>query len=265
MVNASTPVGTPATRQTMNYTASVRDFFKSPKWGMNMLLGGVSMLIPVVGPMVLSGWQISGFWGRGDNPDPAEFPPFDFQHFVKYLERGLWPFLVNLVASMVLVPVIMVVFFLPLMLSGIFDPHHGNPDAGPIIAVVFVAVFVLYLLLMLSFYFIITPLILRATLVQEFAASFDFQFVKRFIALMWQEMVVAMAFMFGLMICLMLAGMLLCFVGIYFTVPISVFSWHHLQKQLYQTYLARGGEPVPLSPKLRDEPPPVLPPVLPPA
>lgn len=244
----------------MNYTASVSDFFKSPKWGMNMLLGGVTMLIPMVGPLVLSGWQITGFWGRGDNDDPAEFPPFDFQHFVKYLERGLWPFLVNLVASLALIPLMMLVVFLPMMLCGVFEPHRGSHDAGPLVLAVFAAVFILYMLLIMAFYFIATPLILRATIVQEFAPAFNFPFVKRFLSLMWQELVVAMVFMFGLGICLAVIGMLFCFVGIYFTIPLSLFCWHHLQKQLYQVYLGRGGEPVPLSPKLRDEPPP-LPPV----
>ena len=34
------------------------------------------------------------------------------------------------------------------------------------------------------------------------------------------------------------------------------FCWVHLHKQLYRLYLSRGGEPVPLSPKLNDIPAP---------
>jgi len=251
----------------MNYTASVTDFFKSPKWGMNMLLGAVTMLIPVVGPLVLAGWQITCFWGREDIGDPAEFPPFDFQNFVKYLERGLWPFLVNLVASFVLVPLMMLLVFMPMMSVGIFDPHHGGHNSGLLVLAVFAAVFILYALLIMAFYFITTPLILRATLVQDFAPAFNLAFVKRFLSLMWQDLVVSMVFMFGVGIGLTVIGMLACYIGMFFTIPVSLFCWHHLQKQLYQVYLSRGGEPVPLSPKLRDDPaipPPVGPPVLPP-
>ena len=50
----------------MNYTASVSDFFKSPKWMMNMLLAGVCVFIPLIGPVVIKGWLITGFWGRDD-------------------------------------------------------------------------------------------------------------------------------------------------------------------------------------------------------
>jgi len=246
----------------MNYFASVSDFFKSPKWGMNMLLGAVTMLIPLVGPLVLGGWQITCFWGQRDKVEPTEFPPFDFQNFVPYLERGLWPFLVNLVASLVLVPLMLVLVFIPLMLTGVWGPQHGGHDSGLMMLAVFAAVFILDMLLIMAFYFITTPLILRATIVQDFAPSFNLAFVKSFLALMWQDLVVAMVFMFGLGFCLTVIGVITCYIGFFFTLPILLFSWHHLQQQLYQVYLSRGGEPVPLSPKLRDNPP-LLPPALP--
>src|SRR3954467_4838636 len=85
----------------MNYTASVSDYFKIPKWMMNTLLAGVCVFIPFIGPIVIKGWLITGFWGR-DDERPETFPDFDFGNFGKYLERGLWPFLVTLVTSFVL-------------------------------------------------------------------------------------------------------------------------------------------------------------------
>src|SRR5204863_2869860 len=84
----------------MNYTASVSDYFKSAKWMMNTLLAGVCVFIPFVGQIVIKGWMITGFWGRDDDR-PETFPDFDFNNFGKYLERGLWPFLVTLVAGLV--------------------------------------------------------------------------------------------------------------------------------------------------------------------
>src|SRR5438477_496577 len=92
----------------MNYSAAISDFFKSPKWTMNLLLGGACALIPFVGQIVVLGWTVTGFWGRDDENYEA-FPDFDFSHFGKYLERGLWPFLVTFVASLVMIPLVWVV------------------------------------------------------------------------------------------------------------------------------------------------------------
>jgi hypothetical protein len=49
--------------------------------------------------------------------------------------------------------------------------------------------------------------------------------------------------------------MLVFCVGIYFAIGLLMFSAYHLDRQVYDLYLARGGEPVPVSPKLRDAPP----------
>ena len=68
----------------MNYAASVSDFFQSPKWMMNLLLGGLCVLIPILGPMVVLGWLVTGFWARPEE-NFAAFPPFDFSQFDKYL------------------------------------------------------------------------------------------------------------------------------------------------------------------------------------
>ena len=85
----------------MNYTASVSDYFKSPKWMMNTLLAGLCVFIPFIGPIVIKGWLITGFWGRDDERCET-FPDFDFSNFGKYIERGLWPFLVTLVSGVAL-------------------------------------------------------------------------------------------------------------------------------------------------------------------
>jgi hypothetical protein len=242
----------------MNYMASISDFFKSPKWMMNLLLGGVCCLIPVVGPLVLMGWLITGFWAREDQRCET-FPDFDFNLFGKYLERGVWPFLVMLVVSLVLglamsfliVPITLV----PGMLMAGSD-GHASGAAGAVMALFMMVLYVVMVLLMI---FIVTPLIIRASIVQDFAPSFDFGFVKKFATTMWIEILLSCLFLMiasGLLMCL---GMLAFCVGIYLAMVLVYFCWFHLDKQLYALYLERGGEPVPLSPKLRDVPPPSMP------
>lgn len=240
----------------MNYKASVSDFFKSPKWGMNLLLGAVSILIPIVGQLVLAGWHVTGLWARGDDGDPAKFPPFDFQFFGKYLERGLWPFLVNLAASLVLVPLILCLIFPIFIFSGAFESKNGQAS-GAAFGVVIALIFMIQIGLMIIYQFAVTPLMLRATITQDFKSAFDFGFMREFLSRTWREQLASMIFMFGLGLCLMIITVVTCYIGMFFAAPVVIFSWHHLQKQLYQAYLGHGGAAVPLSEKLHDTPPPL--------
>ncbi len=241
----------------MDYIASVSDFFKSPKWMMNLLLGGVCVLIPIVGPIVVLGWLITGFWARQDE-NFETFPDFDFSHFGKYLERGLWPFLVAFVVgvgiSIVLVPLVWILMIPVMLVGGLSSGGDANVGGclGVMITMLMMLVWAIAIVVMML---VLVPLKIRASLTQDFAKSFDLAFVKRFLALTWKEIVISSLFILVASIVLTLAGMLVFCVGMYFAMVLIYFSWTHLNKQLYQLYLSRGGEPVPLSPKLNDLPP----------
>jgi Protein of unknown function (DUF4013) len=145
----------------MRYKASITDFFKTPEWRSNLLLGAVTLLIPLVGPVVLGGWHITCLWARGNRED---LPAYDFQYFGKYLERGLWPFLVGLVTSLVLVPVMMVlmlVFFLMIPLTA--PMNGGEPPAG-ILVPLFIGMVMLQMVLQGVYHVLVTPLMLRRRL-----------------------------------------------------------------------------------------------------
>ena len=240
----------------MNYLASITDFFKSPKWTMNLLLGGVCALIPFIGQIVLKGWLITGFWGRDD--DRCEnFPDFDFSQFGKYLERGIWPFLVTLVTSLALG---MVCAFCIMPLSMITTmASAGSHDNSCIGAFMFLIMMFCYFIVAAAIACILTPLILRASLTQDFGQAFNFPFVKRFLTLMWKEIVISSLFLIVASVILAGLGLVVLCIGVYFATVLIYFSWMHLQKQLYRIYLSRGGEPVPVSPKLRDFAPPAAP------
>src|ERR1700676_3591025 len=99
---------------------------------MNLLLGGVCVLIPIVGPMVVLGWLITGFWARQDE-NFETFPDFDFSQFGKYLERGLWPFLVAFVVGMafsiVMVPLAWVLMIPAMLVGGLSTGNEGNTSS----------------------------------------------------------------------------------------------------------------------------------------
>ncbi len=245
----------------MNFTASVSDFFKSPKWLPNLLLGGVCMLIPIVGPLVLMGWHIGALYGRSSPWDMAGYPEFDFSHFGKYLGRGVWPFLVQLVVSLVLIPVMWLAMAAPMFLMLAFTSGGsaaGGPQAEPsgvIVAGMLAVMIVGYTAGITLMVLLSKPLMLRAVITQDFGAAFDFGFLKRFIVLTWKEQVLATLFLMIVGMGLLILGVIALCVGMYFTIGLLTFTSYHLDRQIYDLYLARGGEPVPLSPKLRDTPP----------
>ena len=234
----------------MNYTAAVTDFFKSPKWVTNLLLAGVCVFIPFIGAIVIMGWIIGGLWGRDDDR-PETFPDFDFGKFGKYLERGLWPFLVKLASGIVVGMVLAVILVPAALISGMIT--HGANDNGCVGAIMALFMFCVYLVVIVALLFLIMPLTLRATLTQDFAQSFNFQWVKKFATMMWKEILFAALFQVAASLLLVGVGALAICIGMYFALVIVYFCWLHLNKQLYQLYLSRGGEPIPVSPKLRDD------------
>jgi hypothetical protein len=120
----------------------------------------------------------------------------------------------------------------------------------------FVAMMVVYLILIVIMMLLLTPLTIRASLTQDFGQSFNVAFVKQFVTLTWKEIVLSSLFLVAASLVLTGIGALAICIGAYFsTVPVY-FCWVHLHKQLYRLYLSRGGEPIPLSPKLADYPPP---------
>ncbi len=244
----------------MNYTASVFDFFKSPKWMMNLLYAGICVLIPIVGPIVLIGWHVGGMFGRSNWRDFVNYPDFDFGKFSQYLERGVWPFVAQIITAIAMVPVIFVVLIGPMLVMvsqippqapGSHQPPELPPGALAMIPVMLVGYFAVLGLMML----VSKPLMIRAALTQDFASSFNWAFIKSFVSKTWLEQLVGMVFILVAMVVLMVLGMVACFIGIYFTMSIMFFAQWHLDRQLYDLYLARGGEPVPVSPKISDVPP----------
>jgi hypothetical protein len=231
----------------VNYTAAITDFFKMPHWPKNLLFGAICMLLPIVGPIVLIGWIVVGFWGR-ESDEPTAFPDFEFDEFATYLERGLWPFLVVFVATLVM----MLPFFVLMFAAAFGTAFLANQrSAGCIIGAGWLATMSLFVIVMILFALVLTPLKLRAALTQSFGQAFDLSFVKRFIALTWKETLLSALFLMFANFLFMIIGMLALFVGIYFAMVPIYFAFTHITKQLYQLYLARGGEPMSISPKLR--------------
>jgi hypothetical protein len=242
----------------MNYGAALTDFFKSPKWMMNLLLGAVCCLIPVVGPLVYMGWLITGFWGREDER-PETFPDFDFNFFTKYLERGVWPFVVMLVVSMVMViPMIIVMFVMTFGMAAASQGQVHDNEPPIWLGLGFVGMSVFMIVMIFLMHLILVPLMLRSCRTQNLSEAFSFSWSKDFIGRMWLDILLSMIVLTLMGMVLMVIGYLMICVGAILVMPLIYFMWFHVEWQLYKVYLSRGGQPVPLSPKLRENTPPPL-------
>ncbi|HZN36081.1 MAG TPA: DUF4013 domain-containing protein [Pirellulaceae bacterium] len=237
---SSTPAFKPIER--LEYMRMYNYVFENPNWVMNVLLTAVCTLIPVIGPLVLMGYQyevmIALLMSGG-----ARYPDFDFNRFADYLIRGLWPFLVGLVASLVLVP-LMMVLFIPMMLLFVGAANAGQ-DAGPFVVLIGMPILVLLnLAIVIVFQMVLLPLQLRAGLAQDFGVAFNFQWIVNFAKKTWLEMVLGLLFVTFSYLVLAMLGFLVFCVGVYAAVALFVLAQAHLLYQLYLLFLSRGGEPV---------------------
>ena len=237
----------PYRRGVMEYGRMVSYVFENPKWFVNLLLMGVCQLIPIVGPLVVMGYQFEIVEALHRDPR-RRYPDFDFGRFGDYLLRGVWPFLVALVAAVVMVPIVIGLMFAVLCGFGMAVSGGGNQNLGPSLGILIPLAIVAYVAFILGLQLVMIPLVLRAGLAQDFGAAFDFSFFKRFLATTWKECVVGMLFMFVVGLGAAFVGILLCFVGIYLTMGVVMLAQAHFYSQVYELYLDRGGEPIPLKP-----------------
>jgi len=221
----------------MNYIDPFKAPFASPNWLKNLGLQSLCALIPVIGPIVLGGYGADVIAARALNRH-AQVPDFDFNYFTRYLQRGVWPFLVGLVVGLVMLPCTFL-SVIPLFL-GIFS----NDTLG-----FFTGLAAYLFLLMLSILvtqFIAAPLQLRATLLQNFSQAFNFRWVLAMLGATIVQNLVILLIGLALMlpfICLVFAtfGLAAYVLNAYF---MNV-SWHFLIAEYY-VFLDKGGEPLPV-------------------
>jgi len=229
-------------RNFMRYFGAYRFLFESPKWVNHLLIGAVCQFIPIVGQLVLMGYVYSVIEAKHRHGQD-QFPDFDFNQLGAYLVRGVWPFLVSLVAAL---PVILLTGagILVFVLSGVAADRADDP---PILMIAIMMVGIpVFVLLILGLQAVLLPMTLRAGLSQDFGSAFSMTFIRDFVGRVWKELLLSMLFLIISAPFVVLAGLLMLFVGVYAAAVVLVFAKIHLQYQLYELYLQRGGTPFPL-------------------
>jgi hypothetical protein len=228
----------------MRYWAAYKFLWTSRNGWTNLLMASVCVLIPIVGALVLIGYLRDVMLSRLDTleDDSLGYPDFNFSLFGEYLQRGLWPCLVSLVASLVMVPVMLVMWF-----GGFIAVSALNRNA-PIMVAVIALLAIVWFVFMIALNVLMVPLVLRAAILEEFGPSFSWPWIKDFASRMWREILLSVLFQFVTSMPLILIGYAMCFVGVYPAIALLIVAQWHLHFQIYRIYLSRGGAFVPPKP-----------------
>lgn len=206
---------------------------QKPNGWTNLLLATVCLFIPVVGPLVLMGYQAEMTERLLRDPDLRRHPDFSFDRFMELLTRGVWPFLVGLVVALLAVPVLVLAVMVAVGIGASVDPILG--------AVLAVLIYVGGILLLNA---VMIPIQFHAELANRFDLRGGFRFAVSFLKLVGGKALVAYLVFNLLTIPLTLVGLLACFIGVYPAVVVAMMAGQHLMAQLYLDYLSAGGEEI---------------------
>ena len=207
---------------------------KKPNGWTNLLLVTICLFIPVVGPLVLMGYRAEVAERLTRDPDLRKHPDFAFDRFMELLTRGLWPFLIQLIGSFVLVPFALVAIFGAIGLGAAIN----QPVIGMILG------FLAYMLILLVGSAVLVPMVFHAELANRFDVGGGFRFAVSFLKLVGGKAIVTYVVFSLLTIPIVFVGLLLCFVGVYPASVVAMMAGQHLMVQLYLDYLDRGGEEI---------------------
>ncbi|HEY1861715.1 MAG TPA: DUF4013 domain-containing protein [Gemmataceae bacterium] len=222
----------------MRYLHSYQYVFISPRWLNNLGLGTVCQFVPIAGDIVLLGYHfemIEAMIRDGEE----NYPDFNMNRLMPYLKRGIWPFLIQLIAGIPLA--ILLILFCIIFLVAIVGAG-GEPSYGVLLLFVFffLASIVFGVVVMP---FLVLPLEIGAGLGNGLRAAFSRAFYGGFVKRCWKELLLVQLFTFVCGSFLVLIGALLFCFGAYPARALVMFSRSHLCYQVYMLYLERGGSP----------------------
>jgi len=235
--------------QGLDYGRSFKFVFDSTNWIANILfvllcnlLGG---FIPILPGLVLIGYQCELLEGMLVRPHQP-YPDFKVDRMMDYLVRGVWPFVIGLLASIVMVPIILLAIGVPVAATIVLTNAAGRGGEEIVVWTMVPLIVAVAILAAVLCNIALVPFLLRAALTQDINSALDFQFAQDFVRRMWKETLYAGIFLAFLAIVTQFVGLLMFCIGVLFTIPIVQFAQIHLGMQLYRLYIARGGEKIPL-------------------
>lgn len=221
-------------RQSIDYLEAFSFIFENPNWVVNVLLLTLMQLLPIVGPMVIIGYEAE-MAGKKAIGRTRTYADFDFNRFGEYLMRGLWIFLVAMLGSIPLIPVYL------LMIGVVLVAQQAIGDEAVLLMLL---MYPLMMVVMLLVGIILQPMMIRVGFRNDLGSAFDWAWIRDFIGKMWVDQLVGSFVIFLLGFLVAMVGLLFFCVGVYPAAVIGQLAWWHFLMQLYQVYVHRGGKPV---------------------
>ncbi|MFI4875135.1 MAG: DUF4013 domain-containing protein [Blastopirellula sp. JB062] len=228
-----------AQRTSLDYFGPFSQFFEHSNWTTNMLLPALVLIIPILGVMVVWGYMFEvialQLTGKGERP----YQGYSFDRFGEHLMRGLWFFLAMFCLGFVLsIPLILVVFILQLV---------AQNAGGSIGALLGLAIFFIQFGAQILINLVAMPAMIRVGLSKDFSEAFKFDFILDFVQKMWIDQVLVSLFLAISGMVVIAIGLVACCIGVYPAAILMMFVATMLNMQLYQVYLHRGGQTVPIN------------------
>jgi hypothetical protein len=138
--------------------------------------------------------------------------------------------------------------FVMTLLAGAFTQQGGEPNAVFALAGVG-ASFLTYFGFMIFFGMLVTSTLIRAELTEDIGQSLDFRKIWAYVRATWKDVLISQLVFIPFAFAAVLGGMLMLFVGIYAAIIVIMVASLHLRWQVYERYLSRGGEAIPVQAK----------------
>jgi Protein of unknown function (DUF4013) len=231
----------------VQYLRAYKFPFDSPQWFANVGFVTLCLLttsvIPVVGQMLAVGYLYDVLEAMHHQASDRPYPDFRWERFVAYLVRGALIFLVQFLVMLPALAIFLIGFFAAMVVTIGSSPEEPNLV---LFAGLYGGTLVLAMVSSLFLSLLIVPLTLRVGLSQDLGQTFSWSFIKDYARRVWGPTLQAELFLLVSTLVVTLAGLALCCFGVYAVMALPLFARIHLNYQLYELYLERGGTPIPL-------------------
>jgi hypothetical protein len=235
----------PPPGQGIRFIDALKFIFTMENAWSNIFTLSLLLLIPIVGQITMYGWYCEIMQRLARN-HPRPIPEFKFSDFGHYLSRGVTPFVTQMLLTM---PFSMFMGAIGgavgVAMSIAMQTSHHHRGEPPVALLVIYGVVILASILMGPFIaIVISAGVVRAELSEELGKALSLSGILSYIKLTWFTTLyssVAYGFLASFLVIL---GMLCCYVGIFPAMVIVTTGMTHLRFQIYQSYLAKGGQPL---------------------